>query len=112
MAGNKKPTHRVCLQPDAEEKYTIEVGAAWEHKAGVLTLILKRGLALTGAAGSRIVLFPIDYEREAERRDSRDRGDRGRDSRDRDRRERGNERGNERGKGNGRATEGDDDIPF
>jgi hypothetical protein len=60
MTERRKPSHRLCLQPDAEKDFTIEVGALWPHeKGGGFGITLKRGIALYAPEGARIIAFAI-----------------------------------------------------
>ena len=71
MSAARRPSHRLCLQPDAKQNYTIEVGALWPHeKGGGYSITLKRGLALHMVDGARIVAFTITDEDRSERQDS------------------------------------------
>lgn len=75
----QKPTHRVCIQPDDESKFTIEVGAMWAHsKGGGFSILLKRGIAISSLPGSRIVAFEITDDEQSEGHERDDRRDRAR----------------------------------
>lgn len=76
MSSQRRPSHRLCLQPDAEQNYTIEVGALWPHeKGGGYSVTIKRGLALHMVEGARLVAFTITDEDRQGRDDDRDRAD-------------------------------------
>lgn len=92
----RKPSHRLCLQPDAEKDFTIEVGALWPHeKGGGFGITLKRGIALYAPEGSRIIAFTIREDEDARRADEPQRD---RATSNRQRSDRGYDRDNGRGR--------------